>query len=152
VVLNPRKIPANPMTANTDPPTNIQMALSVGESVKKREISELSDCEALIPKITSAMPPMTHAKEIAAFMVKPSLHSFTCPGCLQRTFKYAFRFDPQAVRQRRSTAEDRCRHSENNPNLDCETIWGRLQATQAKARQSKWFQAWLGSLTGEGWG
>jgi hypothetical protein len=45
------------------PPTSIHIALSVGEPVKKREMSELSEFEALTPKTINTIPPTRSAIE-----------------------------------------------------------------------------------------
>jgi hypothetical protein len=43
----PCNSPTTPTTNATTPPTNIRIALSVGEPVKKREMSELNDVDAI---------------------------------------------------------------------------------------------------------
>src|SRR5579859_5576988 len=47
--LHPRTVPTSPTTAATAPPSNIQIALLVGDPVKKREKSELNELVALTP-------------------------------------------------------------------------------------------------------
>lgn len=63
-----RASPSSPATVATTPPTNIHIALSVGEPVKKRETSEPSEFDALKPKIISRMPPARSASESGLFM------------------------------------------------------------------------------------
>ena len=58
----------SPATAATVPPTTIQMALSVGEPVKNFDKSELNDVDALIPKASRMMPPISSAMEIDLFI------------------------------------------------------------------------------------
>jgi hypothetical protein len=43
----PRDNPTTPMADATTPPTSIHIALSVGEPVKKREMSEVNDVAAM---------------------------------------------------------------------------------------------------------
>jgi hypothetical protein len=50
------------------PPTNIHIALSVGEPVKKREMSELNDVDAIMPNTISRIPPARSASETALLM------------------------------------------------------------------------------------
>ena len=45
------------------PPTSIHIAFSVGEPVKKREMSELSEFETLTPKTINTIPPTRSAIE-----------------------------------------------------------------------------------------
>ena len=45
------------------PPTSNHIALSVGEPVKKREMSELSEFDALTPKTINTIPPTKSAIE-----------------------------------------------------------------------------------------
>jgi len=54
-----------PRTVATTPPINIYIDLSVAEPVKNREISELDESYALMPKIKRRMPPARTASEIA---------------------------------------------------------------------------------------
>jgi hypothetical protein len=61
---DPRSSPIAPITVTTTPPTSIHIALSVGASVKTREMSELKEFDALTPKITSRIPPARMASEI----------------------------------------------------------------------------------------
>jgi len=65
-----RNSPTSPITVATAPPTNIHIALSVGEPVKNREISELNDFVALTPKIISRIPPARIASETTLFIEK----------------------------------------------------------------------------------
>jgi hypothetical protein len=52
----------------TTPPTSIHIALSVGEPVKNREMSELNDFDAATPKIVRRIPPARIDSETALFM------------------------------------------------------------------------------------
>jgi hypothetical protein len=52
----------------TIPPIIIHIALSVGEPVKKREMSELNDFVAATPKTTRTIPPARIASEISLFI------------------------------------------------------------------------------------
>jgi len=56
------------------PPTNIHIALSVGEPVKKREMSELNDVVAMRPNTTSRIPAARRASEIALLMFFPLMN------------------------------------------------------------------------------
>jgi len=55
----------------TAPPINIHIALSVGEPVKKREMSELNDVVAMTPNTMRRMPTARRASEIALLMYFP---------------------------------------------------------------------------------
>jgi hypothetical protein len=55
----------------TTPPINIHIALSVGEPVKKREMSELSDSDAMTPNTMRRIPTARRASEIALLMFFP---------------------------------------------------------------------------------
>ncbi len=57
----PRASPTSPMTAAITPAASIYIALSVGEPVKTREMSELSEFDALTPKTMSKIPTAIHA-------------------------------------------------------------------------------------------
>jgi hypothetical protein len=59
----------------TTPPTSIHIALSVGEPVKNREMSELNDFDAETPKIKRRIPPARIASDTALFMKESSLIS-----------------------------------------------------------------------------
>src|SRR3990167_6503418 len=76
-----RNSPTNPITVAIAPPTNIHIALSVGEPVKNREISELTDFVALTPKIISRIPPARIASETTLFIEKSSFdfHNGSAP-------------------------------------------------------------------------
>jgi hypothetical protein len=52
----------------TIPPMSIHIALSVGEPVKNREMSELNDFVAATPEITRTIPPARIASEIILFI------------------------------------------------------------------------------------
>jgi len=67
-VFDPRNRPTSPRTVATTPPINIYIDLSVAEPVKNREISELDESYALMPKIKRRMPPARTASEIALFI------------------------------------------------------------------------------------
>jgi hypothetical protein len=71
-VLDPRIKPTNPRTVAVTPPTNIHIDLSVAEPVKNREMSELEELYASMPKIRRRMPPARSASEIALIMENPS--------------------------------------------------------------------------------
>lgn len=71
-VFDPRNKPTSPRTVATTPPTNIHIDLSVAEPVKNREMSELDESYALMPKIRRRMPPARTASETALFIDKPS--------------------------------------------------------------------------------
>ena len=49
---------------STTPPISIHMALSVGDPVKNREMSEPSDFDALMPKTSSSTPAARNASEM----------------------------------------------------------------------------------------
>lgn len=66
--LEPRKVPVRPMMAATMPPMSIQTALSVGDPVKNREMSELKECIALTPKTMSTIPPTRKTKAMSLFI------------------------------------------------------------------------------------
>src|SRR5476651_1195439 len=68
VYFDPRASPSSPTTAAAAPPTSIHIALSVGEPVKKREMSEPNEFDALTPKIISRIPPARSASESGLFM------------------------------------------------------------------------------------
>jgi hypothetical protein len=55
------------------PPIKSQTALSVGESVKKRDTLEPSELLALIPKTISIIPTAKSAMQIGLFMFQTSL-------------------------------------------------------------------------------
>ena len=63
----------------TTPPTSIHIALSVGEPVKNREMSELNDFDAATPKIVRRIPPARIASETALFMENPPFDFDTRP-------------------------------------------------------------------------
>jgi hypothetical protein len=67
----PRNSPTTPMTDATTPPSNIQIALSVGDPVKKREMSEVNDVDAMTPNTISRIPPARRASETALLMLFP---------------------------------------------------------------------------------
>jgi hypothetical protein len=69
-VFDPRNRPTAPRTVATAPLTNIHIDLSVAEPVKNREMSELDELYALMPKIRSRMPPARIASEIVLVIVK----------------------------------------------------------------------------------
>jgi hypothetical protein len=69
---DPRNSPTSPIMIATTPPTSIHIALSVGEPVKNREMSELNDFDAATPKIVRRIPPARIASETALFMEKSS--------------------------------------------------------------------------------
>jgi hypothetical protein len=69
---DPRNNPTSPIMIATTPPTSIHIALSVGEPVKNREMSELNDFDAATPKIVRRIPPARMASETALFMEKSS--------------------------------------------------------------------------------
>jgi hypothetical protein len=58
----------------TAPPINIHIALSVGEPVKNREMSELNDVDAMIPNTMRRIPTATRASEIALVMFFPLMN------------------------------------------------------------------------------
>jgi hypothetical protein len=62
-----------PMTAAAIPPISNHMDWSVGVPVKKRDISEPNESEALIPKTINARPATTNASPNALFMICLSL-------------------------------------------------------------------------------
>jgi len=51
------------------PPRSIQTALSVGEPVKNREMSELKEFVAFIPTTMRTMPPTSKARETILFII-----------------------------------------------------------------------------------
>ena len=57
-----------PATQAAAPPTIIQTALSVGEPVKNLETSELKELVALMPNISSKIPPANRARAIGLFI------------------------------------------------------------------------------------
>ena len=61
----PRNSPTTPTMDAATPPTSIHIALSVGEPVKKRAMSELNELAALTPKMISKIPPASRASETA---------------------------------------------------------------------------------------
>jgi hypothetical protein len=67
-VFDLRNRPSSPRTVTTTPPSNIHIDLSVAEPVKNREMSELDESYALMPKINRRMPPARTASEIALFI------------------------------------------------------------------------------------
>jgi hypothetical protein len=79
----PRNSPTMPMTNATTPPTSIHIALSVGEPVKKREMSELNDVADMTPKITSRIPPIRSAIDTALVTV---FHLWSSTGADQWIF------------------------------------------------------------------
>jgi hypothetical protein len=64
----PNDKPPSPTIIATIPPIIIHIALSVGEPVKKREMSELNDFVAVTPKTTRTIPPARIASEISLFI------------------------------------------------------------------------------------
>jgi hypothetical protein len=76
---DPRNIPTSPIMIATTPPTSIHIALSVGEPVKNREMSELNDFDAATPKIVRRIPPARIASETALFIEKSSFDFHTRP-------------------------------------------------------------------------
>jgi hypothetical protein len=72
---DPRNSPTSPIMIATAPPTSIHIALSVGEPVKNREMSELNDFDAETPKIKRRIPPARIASDTALFMKESSLIS-----------------------------------------------------------------------------
>lgn len=77
-IFYPRNSPTAPTTDATTPPTNIQIALSVGDPVKKREMSEVNDVDAMMPKIMSRIPPARSASETALFMFVTTVQKSRC--------------------------------------------------------------------------
>jgi hypothetical protein len=71
-VFDLRNKPTRPSAVPTTPPTNIHIDLSVAEPVKNREMSELEELYASMPKIRRRMPPARSASEIALIMENPS--------------------------------------------------------------------------------
>jgi hypothetical protein len=69
--LDARNRPTSPRTVTTTPPTNIHIDLSVAEPVKNREMSELDESYAMMPKIRRRIPPARSASETALFMDRP---------------------------------------------------------------------------------
>ena len=68
------------MTIPTVPPTNIHTDLSVGEPVKNREISELEESYAVMPRIRRRMPQARTASATDLFMESSSFRvSIPCP-------------------------------------------------------------------------
>src|ERR1700674_611107 len=63
----------------TTPPSNIHIALSVGEPVKKREMSEVNDVDAITPNTISTIAPARRASETALLMFFP-LKLLTTPA------------------------------------------------------------------------
>jgi hypothetical protein len=61
--LAPKIIPTAPVTDAAVPPTSNHIVLSVGEPVKKREMSELSEFDALTPNTINTIPPTRSASE-----------------------------------------------------------------------------------------
>jgi hypothetical protein len=57
-----------PATHAAAPPTIIQTALSVGDPVKNLETSELKELVALMPKMSSTIPPTNRARAIGLFI------------------------------------------------------------------------------------
>jgi hypothetical protein len=72
-VFDPRSTPNSPTTVTTAPPSKSHIDLSVAEPVKSREMSELVESYAVMPKINRRMPPARTANEIALFIEIPSL-------------------------------------------------------------------------------
>jgi hypothetical protein len=71
----------------TTPPTSIHIALSVGDPVKNREMSELNDFDAAAPKIVRRIPPARITSETALFMEKSSFSfSYQAPRKGHRSF------------------------------------------------------------------
>jgi hypothetical protein len=64
----------------TTPPSNIHIALSVGEPVKKREMSEVNDVDAMTPNIISRIPPARSASETALLMFFPFVNQHPAFG------------------------------------------------------------------------
>jgi hypothetical protein len=77
-ISHPRNSPTAPTTDATTPPTNIHIALSVGEPVKKREMSEVNDVDAMMPKTMSRIPPARSASETALFIFVPIAQKSRC--------------------------------------------------------------------------
>jgi hypothetical protein len=69
---DPRDKPAKPTVAATTPPIMNQTALSPGNPVKKFDISELIECEALTPKMIKTMPPIRNTIDMTLF-INPSV-------------------------------------------------------------------------------
>src|ERR1700736_3201939 len=70
----PRNSPTTPTMDAATPPTNIHIALSVGEPVKKREMSELNDVDAMMPNTISRIPAARRASETALLMFFPFMN------------------------------------------------------------------------------
>jgi hypothetical protein len=66
-----RTSPTTPTMDATTPPSNIHIALSVGEPVKKRERSEVNDVDAITPNTISTIPPARRESETALLMFFP---------------------------------------------------------------------------------
>jgi hypothetical protein len=64
------------------PPSNIHIALSVGEPVKKREMSEVNDVDAITPNTISTIPAARRPSETALlmffFLQKPTILRRSC--------------------------------------------------------------------------
>ena len=67
--LEPKPNPAKPMTAMTMPATSIQMALSVGEPVKNREMLELNELVAPMPMTVRTTPATRSAIDMGLFII-----------------------------------------------------------------------------------
>lgn len=68
-VFRVRTSPTKPTTAATMPPMSIHIALSVGDPVKNLDTSEPKEFVALIPRITSTIPPTSSTIETSLFMI-----------------------------------------------------------------------------------
>ena len=90
----PRNSPTTPTMDAATPPTSIHIALSVGEPVKKRAMSELNDLAALTPKMSSRIPPASSASATALCMF--------CLSCCQRPAQRGL----SAAGKRASKADD----------------------------------------------
>ncbi len=90
----PRSNPARPTMLAAIPPISIQIALFVGEPVKKRETSELNELLEFTAKTINTIPPASSATEISLFTTL--LASRQHPGlCLPQT---PMRANPTAPR------------------------------------------------------
>ncbi len=67
-----RSVAMAPTAVTATPPNRSQIDLSVGVPVKKREASELNDCEALIPKRMSPTPMTNNTIPRVLFIMKCS--------------------------------------------------------------------------------
>jgi hypothetical protein len=69
-----RSSPTTPTMDAITPPSNIHIALSVGEPVKKREMSEVNDVDAMTPNTISTIPAARRASETALLMFFPFMN------------------------------------------------------------------------------